>query len=174
MAFNRSRGTRVVRVPPKRLMIWAANRLGALAVAGSAKTVVLSLNAGALASRPFTIVRTRIQGLFQSDQSAASELTSGALGAVVVSEQAQAIGATAVPGPVSDPDADWFVYHGLTSDYILQTGVGFERDSGHHFTIDSKAMRKVDENKTAVFVMELATAAGALLALEGRFLIKLH
>ncbi len=74
-------------------------------------TLVTSYGAGALALRPFTIVRTRLLIFVQSDQAAAVEATFGAYGQAVVSDQVSAIGITAVPTPVTDLASDlWYVH----------------------------------------------------------------
>jgi len=66
---------------------------------GAASTAVLvsSLSAAALALRPFTVVRTRGSMFLETDQQAASEFYQAAIGCCVVSDQAVAIGVTAVP-----------------------------------------------------------------------------
>ncbi len=79
----------------------------------AANVAILSatLNATALALRPFTVVRTRIWMHALSDQTGAPEDYQVALGAAVVSEQASAIGVTAVPTPFTDVASDlWFYY----------------------------------------------------------------
>ena len=173
MARRITRPSRFVQTP-RRTMVWSSNRLGATTLTGSAKTVVLSLTAAELAMRPFTIVRTRVDGLFSTDQAAVTEAPTGALGGTIVSDQASAIGATAIPGPTSDHDADWYVYQGLTHEFTFLSSVGFDDNAGTHFTIDSKAMRKVGENDDVIWIVQIASAAGAVLNLEGRFLLKLH
>ena len=49
-------------------------------------TLITSLNASALALRPFTVVRTHLELYMRSDQSAAAEDQSCAFGACVVSD----------------------------------------------------------------------------------------
>ncbi len=67
-----------------------------LASANSA-FLINSGNAALLALRPFTIVRTLGYFATRSDQTGASENYDAALGISVVSDQALAIGITAVP-----------------------------------------------------------------------------
>ena len=80
---------------------------------GSPSTAVLinSFSVGLLAVRPFTIIRTH--GFFgiRPDQIAADENFDAALGFAVVSDQASAIGVTAVPTPFTDMGSDLFFVH---------------------------------------------------------------
>jgi len=145
-----------------------------LTVAGGSLTS--SLNAAALALRPFTIVRTRLLVTIRSDQEIATEDQFAAIGAAVVSDQASAIGVTAVPTPITDLDSDlFFVHQMIANSWQFTTGVG----SGQRFAsydVDSKAMRKVNGDQDVVFTMEVDTNAGSgcLVALGGRMLIKTH
>ncbi len=174
MAVQRHRRSNLVRAKSDRQMVWLAAGLSQTAVAGSADTLVASLNAAALALRPFTIVRTRILLNYGSDQIAASEATAGAFGMIVVSDQAAGVGVTAVPHPVGNEDAPWFVYEGLLAPFLFLTSAGFEGDFGLTTKIDSKSMRKVGNNEDVVFVYSARGTFGAVLSLEGRMLIKLH
>ncbi len=54
--------------------------------------LLFSLNAAALALRPFTIVRSRFMAAIRSDHAAAIEHQLGAVGLAVVSDQAVAVG----------------------------------------------------------------------------------
>jgi len=169
-------GHAIVRSGAKRTTTWIGDRADAAVLAGSTKTLFLSLSAGALLLRPFTIVRTHLEIYFRSDQQAASENAQGAFGEIVVNDIAAALGATAVPGPVTNPEDDWFVYQGLSNSIVFTTGVGYNEGDGAgvRYTIDSKAMRKVDAGDDVITVIELSTAPGATIMLEGRQLIKLH
>ena len=172
MVRNRSRFVRSA--GPKRTSTWIQARLGALILGGSSKILLLSLNAAALALRPFTVVRTLIHGNFRSDQAAVTEVPTGSMGATIVSDQASAVGVTAVPGSITDADEDWFAYQGMTSPFTFLSSVGIIEPAGFSFMIDSKAMRKVRENDDLIFVAEVLSAQGAILNLEGRLLLKLH
>ena len=139
--------------------------------------ILLSLTTAEKALRPFTIVRTRGMWQIESDQSAASELASVALGACVVSDQAEAVGISAVPTPDIDAVSDlWFVYERLYSSFLFASATGFVEPTGSMGAFDSKAMRKVEEGQDVVFVVEngAVTANGAFGRLSGRLLIKLH
>ena len=95
----------------KRETIWFGGAPFSAAVATTGVNLVTSLNAAALALRPFTIVRTRGVLRFSSDQEAATESWGGSFGMAVVSDQASAVGVTAVPTPTTENSSDlWFVY----------------------------------------------------------------
>ena len=144
-----------------------------LTVLGSASLAAVtgSLNAAALALRPFTIVRTRGTLQVQSDQAAAEDYGCG-FGICVVSDQASAIGVTAVPTPVTDYGSDlWFLIEqmfGRMGGASVEQ-IGFERQ------IDSKAMRKVDVGQDINIVFETPSFCNSARLYEAfRMLVKLH
>ena len=140
-------------------------------------TILLSLTAAELAKRPFTIVRTHVELQLQSDQTAASELQLGAVGICVVSDQASALGVTAVPTPVTDSASDlWFLHQWIMSSFLFASGVGVEEPNTRRYSIDSKAMRKVNNDEDVIVVAELngAISSGFNMELAGRLMIKEH
>ena len=167
-----ARRARFIR-PAPRTKMWIGAGVGESTIAASTTKLVGSLSAGALALRPFTILRTHLELLFSTDQFAAGESQSGAFAEIVASEQATAIGITGLPDPLGDPEADFFVYQGTSFNYEFRdsTGAG---DVGAVYTVDSKAMRKVDINQDIVTLFSPRSAVGALLFSEGRRLIQLH
>ena len=95
---------------------------------------------------------------------------------IIVSEQARAAGAGSVPNVVNDADAPWFVWQGLIDSFQFATGTGFNGGdaAGKHYTVDSKAMRKVGVNEDMVLMVANVIAGdGALISVQGRFLMKL-
>ena len=143
--------------------------------AASTAAIVSSLNAAALALRPFTIVRTRGYMSLVSDIQSAVENQSASYGGIVVSDQAVAIGVTAVPTPTTDSQSDWFFYEALNDKLQFITGVGFQSRSLVRQLIDSKAMRKVEEGQDVITVAETsAISDGAVVGSFTRILIKLH
>ncbi len=146
----------------------------ALGAAGTS-VIVTSLNAAALALRPFTIVRTRGMVSIFSDQIAAVEDQVAAFGKIVVSDQAVAIGVTAVPTPASDDQSNWHVFTFLSDKFLFITGVGFQQIAMINHVIDSKAMRKVEEGQDLIGVVESDTLSdGCQISTYTRTLIKLH
>ncbi len=138
-------------------------------------TILFSLNAAALADRPFTIVRTHIELLIRSDQTANSEDQVGAYGVAVVSDQALAIGVTAVPTPNADVNSDlWFLHQWLMNSIQVSSATSVFQ-AQNNYTVDSRAMRKVEEGQDVVGVAEFsAQGAGFVLIDAGRMLVKLH
>jgi len=165
------RGGRMVRES-----LWVAI-LPTVSALGSASTAALftGFSAAILALRPFTIVRTRGYIHLQSDQEAADETYFATLGAAVVSDQALAIGVTAVPTPQTDADSDlWFLYESLAGTVRFTSASGVF-DAGHGRVFDSKSMRKVEDGEDVAMSVETAAiSAGAVFLKGGRMLIKLH
>jgi len=138
-------------------------------------TITHSLNAAALALRPFTIIRSRFELSFDTDQTAAAENQIGAWAMAVVSDQASAVGVAAVPTPVTDAGSDlFFAYQPMVNAVQFATQVGFQNTS-RRYTVDSKAMRKVEDGQDVIIVAEFdASGAGFNLGIAGRVLIKTH
>ena len=137
---------------------------------------VLSLTTAELALRPFTIVRTHLTILQQSDQSAAAELQVGAVGICVVSEAASGVGVTALPTPITELDSDlWLVHATMVNQFLFADATGFVSPTGLVTRVDSKAMRKVNNDQDVAVLTEGATLGeGMLITMLGRMLIKLH
>ncbi len=148
----------------------------ALLSGASTPAILLTLTAAELALRPFTIIRTRGHWTAQTDQFVASEDYQVALGLAVVSDQAVAIGVTAVPTPYTDMESDlWFVYEQLYGRQVFGTGVGFDASAGVHAGFDSKAMRKVEDGQDVIVVVESSSvSSGMNVAVGFRMLVKLH
>jgi len=157
----------------KRETLWFQGVYQITTLATGVPVLLTSLNVGALALRPFTVVRTRGALLVGSDQTAAGEVQRAAFGAAVVSDQASAIGITAIPTPITDDASDlWFVYQPLLGLFRLATAIGIVQNNFQQ-DIDSKAMRKVEDGMDIVTVIE-NTGNGADVVSYHRFLIKLH
>ena len=142
---------------------------------GTTGVLLASMNAAALALRPFTIVRSRWAVHIETNQSAASEQYQGAIGAMVVSDQAAATGIGAIPKPLTNSDGDWFVHEPYAGSFTLGDATGFieSTGSGSLINVDSKAMRKVGNNEDLVIVAE-GISNGVVIAMIGRVLVKLH
>ena len=96
-------------ISQKRLTSWFQFVPTQVSLTAAGGTIIFSLNAAALALRPFTVVRTRFKYMVISDQAAAIEIQAGAIGMAVVSDQSVAVGVTAVPTPITDMGSDlWF------------------------------------------------------------------
>ena len=144
--------------------------------AASTAVIIFSLNAAALALRPFTVVRTRGMLRVKSDQDVEDERYGGGFGIAVVSDQSVAIGATAVPTPVTDYGSDlWFVIEQIYASISSADDTGITDPLGVERILDSKAMRKVDVGQDIIVVAE-SPAFGTSMDLTSAFrmLVKLH
>jgi len=132
-----------------------------------------SLNAAALALRPFTVIRTYLDGNVVSDQSAGGENQHLAIGLAVVSDQAVAAGVGSVPTPVTERGSDLWLLH---QEFAGSGSAVNDGRVGFQIKADSKAMRRVDEGSDLIVVAELDSVLsdGFVLRLAGRILIKLH
>jgi len=134
-----------------------------IAVAGGGASVISTF----VLSNPGigeTIRRTRGLISVTSDQDTILEEINGAVGMVVVSDAAAAVGIAALPTPVTDASDDgWFVWIPFS-----QTTVGTNAtavaaglaDVSVRYPYDSKAMRRVEEGSTIVVIAELASSNG--------------
>ena len=159
----------------RRATSWAGTvdaSVGFTGAAASAKVLLLVADH----TEPVTIVRTRGLVTVKTDQFAASEDQVGALGMAVVNTTASTLGATGVPGPMTDPSSElWYVYEMFGNTFQLGSAVGFRPDQGISRDIDSKAMRKVDEGQSQVIVWENGIDGNATSVLVNlRTLFKLH
>ncbi len=86
------------------------------------------------------------------------------MGLIVATEEQTVVGTTALPGPFSDPSADW-IWHSIVP---LQTQVLAVESGGNqgawHFEVDNKSMRKVRLTDHLVFVVANLDVVGAPVA----------
>ena len=174
-----ARGRMVVRRGPKPRTIWFGLSAGSTAQTIAANTSVLmaTLNAAALALRPFTVLRSRGIIHWVSDQIATGETPTGDFGLIVAKEAAGDVGVGSLPTPGTDTDADWFVYQPMIDDFVIGTGVGFNSGdaAGHQYVFDSKSKRRVDVTDDIMWIAENIHATnGALCYIDGRMLVQLH
>ena len=155
---------------------WLDIEITAATLGAGAATITHQLSATELAKRPFTIVRTYLEVLLESDQIVATERQLGAVGICVVSDQAVAIGITAVPTPDTDLASDlWLLNKVILNKFTFSSAVGIQTPAGTLYSIDSKAMRKVNDDQDVVIVAELTGGSlGGVISLGGRILIKEH
>ena len=162
--------------PPKKTVMWIGDATTLVAVPGNSVVLLSTLNAAALALRPFTVMRTRGFVHWESDQVAASEQTEGIYGEIVVTDSATTAGIASIPDPLSDPTASWFVFEPVFQRFLFTDATGSHQygGAGSVWRFDSKAMRKVgfDDDVAGVFVN--GTASGANGLVNARTLIQLH
>jgi len=134
-------------------------------------SLIFTLNAAALALRPFTIVRSHFEFWLRSDQEAAMEEQSVAVGLAIVSDDAVAVGVTAVPAPRANAASNlWFLHQFIHAD---ESKLVDKVRPETRISVDSKAMRKVEVGQDLVVVMQGgAIGGGFTLGVAGRMLIK--
>jgi len=112
-----------------------------------------------------TIRRTRGLIHISSDQAAAVEDQTGAMGMVVVNDLAIAAGAASLPGPHTDSSDDgWFVWQPFMQSGI---GSGASQQFGERYDFDSKAMRRIEEGFAVAVMVENSHATFGLEILIG-------
>jgi len=122
-----------------------------------------------------TILRTHAQLFVVTDQLAASEHQVGAWGAIVVNNDAFAVGVTAVPGPITDVSADWFIYQPFANFFTFSTAAGFEMNSNSEYAVDSKAKRILEPDETIAVVIESTSDSDGFNTLfQGRLLTQIR
>ncbi len=159
----------------KRQIVWLELQPSQTTIMSGA-VLLASLNALELAMRPFTVLRTLVHLRVDSDQLVADEAQFGAIGMCIVTDQALAIGITAIPTPVFDADSDsWFFHQYYSSDFTFGSGIGFAKTS-NSFTWESKGQRKVEDGFDLAVVAEFAAGVsnGFIITVAGRVLIKTH
>jgi len=169
-AFRRG----AVAISQKRLTMWIGIAGATANMSAVGGTITHVANAALLALRPFTIIKTIMDYALRSDQAGAMEHQVCSVGAAVVSDQALAIGVTAIPTPVTDRGSDLFWLHrNIMADESALT----DRTRGEtHVQVISKAMRKINDDQSFVFVAEFdgLLSDGLILTSLGWLLIKLH
>ena len=144
-------------------------------VGPGAKAIVLLVPAATLAPEsPATIVRTRLVLSVGSDQVAASETQVGAFGCAFVNTVAATLGITGIPGPATDCAwGGWFVWQAFLNEFIQVTGSGHTSNAMNEHVIDSKSMRKFEEDEALVWMIENTHATESIrFAVAGRMLVK--
>ncbi len=147
----------------------SADAVALTTLAAATFTLDQSLTAAELAKRPFTVVRTVGSIWVKSDQKAANESPFGAMGFLVASEKAVALGVTALPDPITQEASDsWFVYQQVAASGGPEEGRPFDR-----YDFNSKAMRKVQDGEDiAVMVTNASSTLGLQFVIKFRLLIK--
>ncbi len=154
----------------RRKSLWLQFALQSTTDAGNSASIIFSLNAAALALRPFTIIRTHMSFFLRSDQAAANETQQCTWGAAIVSDQAVAVGITAVPTPDTEMGSSLFFARKIMfADGVALTDV---TTPGQYFELDSKAQRKVEIGQDIVIVEENPQTPGYVLKMGGVILVK--
>ena len=165
-SFPRSAG-------PKRLTAWSGGTIvtGFVSLAATTAMVVDTL---VPAVERQTIVRIRGLLSVKSDQTGGDEDAVGAFGIAVVEEPAATVGITALPTPTSDIGSDaWMYWTPFTYSVEFADATGFQVNAAQSLVVDSKAMRKVENNQRLVSVIQNISAVGMEFHFMYRVLSKL-
>ncbi len=173
--ITRSRG--LVRVPSQRRRVtWGSSDRETTFTVLAANTKVIDqvLDPGLLenvAVQESTVVRVRGILTIISDQASGVEEQIGALGFMIVSDEAVAAGAASVPGPAAQAsNDDWFVWLPFGQQGLTTTA----SNQSKSYAIDSKAMRKFHAGTQIVVMMENQHATqGLSFFISFRMLFKL-
>ena len=152
---------------PRRQTDWVGTtQQGYVAVATTVKVAIASFTPDASANNMQmpTAIRNRGSISVRPNSTGADLDIVGAFGMCVVTQDALAVGITAIPGPFTDSQFDgWMVWQpfSLRVDFSDATGTRlFDRD----YEIDSKAMRKVPSGYALVQVAESFSGAFSISA----------
>jgi hypothetical protein len=125
-----------------------------------------------------TIVRMRFNILIRSDQSTTPEDIVGAMGVIVVSNDAAAAGAASLPGPTSDVSADWFVYQPFCQRFSFTTAIGRTQNgtAGVQYAVDSKSKRILQgtDESLAFMIEPHSDSEGFITVQQGRMLSRVR
>ena len=125
-----------------------------------------------------TIVRTRGNIEMIQTLGGAGEGFHVAFGIGIVSDQAFTVGATAIPGPISEPGWPGWFYHRFLDIHSVSSTIGDGVNSSAVVVreeVDSKAMRKISDGETMVAMIEVVEVGTASINVffDCRILVKL-
>ena len=147
----------------KRGTFWGRSPADTATTALAAATAVLDSTAVPVVEGE-TIVRIRGSIAVCSDQSIALEEFSGALGVLVASDQAVAVGVGSLPTPYTDQDSDLWMLHQYFQYRTEVDAAGNDIQHGFNiFPFDSKAMRKMETGQTLCFIVENGSATAGMI-----------
>ena len=115
-----------------------------------------------------TVIRIRGSWWALLDPAAAQDIAEYGIGLLKASTEAVVAGVASIPGPLSQPDADWLWMHVTqlaSGDATAQNGA-----DGNQFArgeIDTKAMRRFGTNDVLLFVAEAISRGGTPPTLGG-------
>ncbi len=130
---------------------------------GNSSTLMLTANSQGQADmsgpipRASTLMRCRGEVLAVIDGPTTNDVAVAACGLIVVTEEQLAVGTTAVPNPDTDFDAEW-IWHGFLP--MSHIGGGVEKEQVARITLDSKAMRRMKETQSVLFVATNGAVTG--------------
>jgi len=173
-------------IPPRRANSWdfGPGQAGAQSQITGSVTTLASASLSVLVDG---LTLARLRGMFHSYLSAAAAPQDGFVGAfgiAVATTAAIAVGATAVPSPITEQDWDGWLYWTpvfLVSPGVIDGTVSDDRSSISGQTgsqiqvVDSKAMRKLNEAESIYGALEVSEVGTATMNwhFDSRILLKL-
>ena len=167
----------VRRAGPKRAAAWSPVITSLVGQGVTTKSTGNLFATGVEFDETVTLIRSRGMFMAQFDAAAINDVVEVGIGMGVYSADAFAIGQTAMPGPLTDPDWDWVWYKTFVFGPALtatQSELGIPQNLWGE--IDSKAMRKLKSNQVVGWMVERVVLAGAGtidIGLSCRHLLKL-
>ena len=164
-----------IRVPSRRLTTWAGIQSTTFSgIAASSKALLAGFAASQINQRT-TLIRVRGIMAIRSDQSAALENSMGSFGIAVVTDQAFSTGVTALPGPSTDIEGDyWQTWQALIAPPVKGAiASGSPGPSVHYMDIDSKGQRKIADLEAIALMVENDSGSGFEIAFKLRLLFLL-
>ena len=157
-----SRGRTGIRPPQRQIAnIAISGEVDGLLTAGAAFTKAVG-SFGFAATEAETLVRTRghFCSKLVSGAPAGNTIIQGAFGGIKVSSDAFAIGVTALPGPLTDSENDWFMY--LPFCHLVQSGdeEATAINANVSLPFDSRGMRKAKIGDVLAFMVEFFSDTG--------------
>jgi len=148
---------------------WTGLRGVLLSIASNAAALVDVASVAVAA----TLMRTRGQLLAQIDGPVDGDANAVALGIIIVTEEQIAGGASTVPSPTFDLDAEWLWHGYMLLSAQAGTGVGASLNVGSvvdRLVVDSKAMRRMKQSQHVALAVESNSLSGTgLLNVFGAF-----
>ncbi len=163
---------------PQRQFVWSdiLTSMSVEALLG-APTKSVGTNLGVGIGGGVTLIRTRGWASFHFDPTSIADTFNVGIGLGVYSSDAFTIGATAMPGPLTDADYDWIFHTTLVfGPAFSATEDGTNIRNNHWLEVDSKAMRKIKPNQTIGWIAEgdVLSGGGTVdLSVSTRYLFKL-
>ena len=173
MAIRRPSRSVVTRAP-RRKTVWIGTATASAVTVGAGASVVhSSFVPSALSMLAPTVVRVRGDLLVHPVAFGVDANWSGAYGLCLVSDEALAIGETAIPRAFDDDDWSGWLVHGYFTGHLEFQSSTSELVMPQVQVIDSKSMRKVGVNESLVWMFENNSSVSVRASLQARVLVKL-
>jgi len=111
-----------------------------------------------------TVLRTVGSIAVTSDQIVATENQQGALGLIVVSDEAVVAGAASIPGPLTNiADDGWFVHIPIFNKLVFSDATGYNFGTQTVVSFDFKSKRIIHEGQRIAMMFETTSNSAGLI-----------